>query len=163
MSVATDEKRIEEYVVRFYDAVSGWLHSERRVSGVKGSEVVAKALADSAEAGEDVSRHRVAVTNAANGHGVGALDNQATKAQIAAQLEQLQKQLAALQDEDPPEDSVKTPAPRFNAGEFNAPTDQRYDPRHSQVQAGIPVAPASAPRPNAGAVTQDDIAAYQPE
>lgn len=96
-----ESKKIERYLVTFYDNVSGWLHSSEEVTGVVPGDVVKTAVANVLErTGEDLSRHRAAITDADTGHGVSTLDNAATKAQLQSRLDEIAAQLHNLEDDE---------------------------------------------------------------
>lgn len=109
------------YLVKFYDSGSGWLHSEVRVF----SEAVDAVKTAIERSTEDVSRHRAAVFDANTGEGVSGLDSAATKAQLQAQLDSIAAQLAALSEPERPADSVpnvvQPPVSRFSGDVITPP------------------------------------------
>jgi hypothetical protein len=142
---------VKDYLVKFYNMESGWLHSEVNVSSEtpgKVMELAVKSVLD--KTGEDVSRHRAAVVYADNGEGVASLDNAMTKAQLTAQLAQLTEQLKRLPDEDSPSTEV-TPPPVTNADTVANPA---FNPANSQVAPDS--VSTAGPRVNAP-LTEDEI------
>lgn len=119
-----------QYVVKFYDTQSGWLHSKVDVDVNNPAEAIPAAIA---AAGPEVATLRTAVEYP-NGEGVPNLDNAATKAQLEAQLASIAAQLAALPDDDAVPDNVPRDvvAPAVNT--FQGPAIVPPDP--SSVQPG---------------------------
>lgn len=131
----------DDFIVKFYDVGSGWLHTETEVKGVALADVLPTAIAQvKDDSGIDVSTYRTAVTYAANGHGVPNLDNVQSKAALQAQIAQLAEQLKRLPDDESPSSEVTAP-PAFNS---DTTPDPSLNPATSQVKPGLEInTPAS--------------------
>lgn len=152
---------VKDFVVEFYNAESGNLHSVYTVLGKVAKEVLNDALNQAQEAtGEDMSRHRTAIKTA-DGQGVAVLDNAQSKAQLQAQLAEMQRRLSLLGDDEPEDkgDSFRYPAqPPVRNTDVGARPNDPASPSNSGVQAGTVATPP--PAANADKVTQADIDAY---
>ena len=100
----TEEK---EYIVKFFDAVSGWLHSQETVK-VPDPADAQKAAIDQAKenTGVDLTAHRASVTDAATGHGIPALVTATNDDNLAAQqkeIDDLRKAIAELRSQEQPD------------------------------------------------------------
>lgn len=161
-SVLTD---IGEFIVEFYNPVSHMVHSSVFVEAAAKDAVKEAIEIIARDYKEDVSRHRASIKNAKTGEGVVGVENIATKAQLTAQVEQLLRQINALDDDGSqpeykqqvaatlpnPNPHVSAP-PIFNPGfaEGEAPV---RPPDPATVQAGQPVAQP----PPAAAFKQSDL------
>lgn len=162
MSVLTD---IDEFIVEFYNPVSHMVHSSVKVKATAKDAVREAIDVISRDFREDVSRHRAAIKNARTGEGIAGVENIATKAQLTAQVEQLLRQINALDDDGSqpeykqqvaatlpnPNPHVSAPA-IFNPGYAEGETPVR-PPDPAAVQAGQPV---PQPQPTGG-LTQAQV------
>lgn len=132
---------MNKYLVSFFDAVSGWLHSQYEVETddvSKARDLALEKHGKSPAKSEDLSSHRVAITDAVTGEGIPSIATSTSEQSLRDQLAAVQRQLAELSNartsttQPAQQPAQPTPPP--------APQNSPSEPDTSvQGGAGLPV------------------------
>lgn len=98
-SVLAEAEQVGKFIVEFYNPANHFLHSAVPVV-CSAAEAVKEAIEIVArDYGEDVSRHRPAIKDAATGHGIPGFEDAFTKADLYRQMKEIQRKLELLEDD----------------------------------------------------------------
>jgi hypothetical protein len=161
-----DAQKLKNYIVGFINPVTKLRHSTHKVAASNPVEAVEQAVQHAALVlrGTEIPMLSTYDTTVTDEHGqpIKGLGTQVSKAQLIAQLAQIQQQLGMLDDdgETPAQKAAvsgtlgNTPrvvaAPEVNEAGFALPI--KNTPPESTT-----VTQAQAPKPNAGTFTQDQV------